>query len=113
MEIEGTRLQKVPTFEEDYDWLNTVAATMVFAFILAIPLVCLYIIFPTFFEIRLPIINANIGEYCICLFYLVVIHIGDFVHNHERQKYVLMREDAKRLDEIEYQNFVELAVGRK
>ena len=86
---------------------------MVFAFILVIPLLTLGLAFPAFFGIRLPLINVNIGEYCSILFYLTVVQIGMFIHNLERQKYVLLRKEAERLDEIEFQNFAELARGRK
>lgn len=113
MVSEGTRSQKVPTFEEDYDWMTTIAATIVFAFILVIPLLTLAFAFPAFFEIRLPLINVKVSEYCSILFYLTVVQIGMFVHNHERQKYVMLRKEAERLDEIEFQNFAELARGRK
>ena len=109
----GSRSQKVPSFEENYDWMNTVAATMVFAFILVIPLIYLAITFTAFFKIRLPIINANIGEYCSILFYLTVMQVGMKIHSHERQKYDLLKKEAERLDEIEFQNFAELARGKR
>jgi len=109
----GSRSQKVPNFEENHDLMETVAVTMVFAVILVIPRLILATAFPAFFEIRLPLINVNVGEYCSILFYLTVLHFGGVVHNHERQKYVMMRKAAERLDEIEFQNFAELARGKR
>jgi hypothetical protein len=113
MVSEGTRSRKVPTFEEDYDSMNTIAATMVIALILVIPLLTLAMAFPAFFVIRLPLINVNIGEYCSILFYLTLVQFGLYIHNHERQKYVMMRKAAEQLDEIDFQNFAELARGKR
>jgi len=108
----GIRASTTPSFEEATDWMGSIAFTAVFSFLLLMAIMAVAILLPKFFEIMIPVINVNIGQYVIILFWFACMYLFTWHRDHERAKYAEFKAAIDRQDDEEYQEFVRLAQAR-